>query len=254
MTIPLQKKIIYGPVNSRRLGLSLGINLMPFTYKMCSFNCVYCQYGWTKKKTADPQKINSELPAITTVIENIETAVKSDLDFSYLTFSGNGEPTLHPRFPEIVKEAVNIRNRFRPKIKIALLSNCSGILNTKVVSIIPMIDFPFFKLDAGTEKKFREINRPEKGIFFRQIMENLRNLRKIYIQTIFFDGSPLNISADDINAWHFQIRAIQPRQVHIYSLDRPFPHRKIKPILRAHLNELALKGSRATGVEIKAFS
>ncbi|MBC7262205.1 MAG: radical SAM protein, partial [Chloroflexi bacterium] len=127
MVLPLQVDILYGPVNSRRLGRSLGINLMPGAYKLCSFNCVYCHYGWTKEHTLDAGSFAQDLPPLQQVVERLEIAARSALDFDYLTFSGNGEPTLYPQFAELMDEVVRIRNTYRPEAKIALLSNATGL-------------------------------------------------------------------------------------------------------------------------------
>ncbi|MGD8706353.1 MAG: radical SAM protein, partial [Syntrophobacterales bacterium] len=103
MLLPLQKGILYGPIDSRRLGKSLGINLMPSDFKLCSFNCVYCHYGWTRKHFLDFHGLHKDLPSIDAVVRKVEEAAKSKIPFDFLTFSGNGEPTLHPHFPELVE-------------------------------------------------------------------------------------------------------------------------------------------------------
>ena len=132
MVLPLQVDVLYGPVNSRRLGRSLGINLMPGPYKLCSFNCVYCHYGWTKEHTMDAQSHVQDLPPLDYVVERVRLAARSALEFDYLTFSGNGEPTLYPQFAELVTEVARIRDRYRPAAKIALLSNSTGLMFPEV--------------------------------------------------------------------------------------------------------------------------
>ena len=134
--LKLQKSITYGPVNSRRLGKSLGINLSPQNYKLCSFNCIYCQYGWTKYLSLDTNKFKNELPSTTDVIEQVEMSLKSDIQFDYLTFSGNGEPTLHPHFSELVAQITRLKNHLRPEIQLALLSNSSGIIFDEIFKAV----------------------------------------------------------------------------------------------------------------------
>ncbi|MGD8924322.1 MAG: radical SAM protein [Syntrophobacterales bacterium] len=253
MLIPLQRGILYGPVNSRRLGKSLGINLMPSEYKLCSFNCVYCHYGWTRKPTMDTSKYIQDLPTFDHVVKAVDEAARSSLQFDFLTFSGNGEPTLHPRFPELVDEVVAIRNQHRPRVKVALLSNSSGLVNPGVRESIAKIDIPIFKLDAGSEKKFRLINRPAGGVNFTEILNLLCSLNDIYIQTIFIQGSPANVSKEDLKAYFGQLQRIQPVEAQIYSIDRPVPKAQIALVSPERLKEIASQGQRETGVKINPF-
>ena len=130
MLLDKQDGVIYGPVNSRRLGKSLGINLSPGEDKLCSFNCIYCHYGWTGRHTLDYSKFEDELPGVDQVVQAVKEAMQSKTKFDYVTFSGNGEPTLHPAFPEIVEKVIELRDNYRPKAKIALLTNSSGVMKS----------------------------------------------------------------------------------------------------------------------------
>jgi wyosine [tRNA(Phe)-imidazoG37] synthetase (radical SAM superfamily) len=254
MLLPLQVEILYGPVNSRRLGRSLGINLMPGGYKLCSFDCVYCHYGWTKKHTMDVRECFRDLPSLDQVVERIEIAARSALDFDYITFSGNGEPTLHPQFAELVDEVVRIRDQYRPEVRIALLSNSTGLVHAAVRESIPKIDFPVFKLDAGTEETFRKVNRPAKGVEFAQILALLSSLENICLQTLLIEGIPSNVTQQDLEAYFQQVARIRPREVHIYSIDRPVPDPHLVRVPRKKLQEIARRGEEETGVRIRAFS
>lgn len=253
MLLPLQKAIIYGPIESRRLGRSLGINLMPSGFKLCSFNCVYCHYGWTKKHTLDFHGFYKDLPPIDDVVRAVEEAAKSKIPFDFLTFSGNGEPTLYPNFPELVEQVVRIRDTHRPRARIALLSNSSGLLYEEVRGIISRIDMPVFKLDAGSKQKFKEINRPARGIDFVEIVDLLASMRDIYIQTVLVQGTPSNVSKEDIGSYFQQLSRIQPREAHIYSIDRPVPNAQISLVPSDRLEQIALRGQKETGVKIRAF-
>ena len=153
--LPLQSGILYGPVNSRRLGKSLGINLMPGSYKLCSFNCVYCHYGWTRKQGVDFKKYSTDLPTIDQVAESVAHALKSSLEFKFLTFSGNGEPTLYPQFATLVEEVVSLRNKYRPKVKIALLSNSTGLARENVLHSLVKIDFAVFLIASLVSRSAR---------------------------------------------------------------------------------------------------
>lgn len=253
MILPLQEGIIYGPINSRRLGQSLGINLMPCGYKLCSFNCVYCHYGLTDVLNLDVHKHVHDLPNTDVVLSEIERAMKSSLKFDYLTFSGNGEPTLHPHFFEILKAVVALRKRYRPGVRIALLSNSSGITREEVRMSIAQIDLPIFKLDVGSGKKFKLINRPAQGISLEKIVELLKGIKGIYIQTVLMSGNPSNVSKQDLNNYFEKIALIKPVEVQIYSLDRPVLNKNIKRVVPTQLKQIAVTGLSKTGVKITAY-
>jgi len=254
VVIPLFRKTIYGPVHSRRLGSSLGINLLPESYKLCSFDCVYCHFGWTQKPTIDVQESLRDVPSVDEVVEAVEEeAAKSALQFDFFTFSGNGEPTLYPQFAAVVEEIVRIRNKYRPRARIALLSNATGLTDKEVRASIADIDFPMFKLDAGTEEKFRAINRPAKGVSFVGIADALASMEGIYIQSLLIDGTPTNVTTEDLEAYFQQISKIRPKEVHIYSIDRPVPATRITLVSPERLEEIALQGKKKTGVTISAW-
>ncbi|UCD05068.1 MAG: radical SAM protein [candidate division WOR-3 bacterium] len=251
--LPLQKGILYGPIDSRRLGKSLGINLMPTGYKLCSFNCVYCHYGWTEVHALDAAPFIKDMPSHDDVVDAVESALKSRLEFDYLTFSGNGEPTLYPQFATLVERISRSRDRCRPGLKIALLSNSSGLGLPEVKSSIKYIDIPVFKLDAGNEDVFKSINRPFPGVSLDGITANLRSLSGIMIQTVLVTGDPGNVGDEDLNEYFVRISDIKPQYVHIYSIDRPVPNTSIARVLPDELERIAELGGSRTGVPFKAF-
>lgn len=253
MLLSLQAGIIYGPVNSRRLGPSLGINLMPVHYKLCSFNCVYCHYGWTERHTLHVGECLPDLPAAGEVIQAVGRAALSPLDFDFFTFSGNGEPTLHPNFAELLDEVVRIRDRHRPRAKVALLSNSSGLLYSEVRSCAAKIDLPIFKLDAGNEATFHAVNRPAQGIAFARIVDLLASLEGIHIQTVLVEGAPSNVVDAELEAYFHHLRRIKPREVHLYSIDRPVPDGNISLVSPERLEQIARRGEEETGVSIRPF-
>jgi wyosine [tRNA(Phe)-imidazoG37] synthetase (radical SAM superfamily) len=253
MVLPLKVDILYGPVNSRRLGRSLGINLMPTSYKLCSFNCVYCHYGWTQKHTMDVRDCLQDLPSLDLVVERVRIAARSGLDFQYLTFSGNGEPTLHPQFPQLVEEVVQIRNRYRPEARIALLSNSTGVFRADVREGISKIDLPVFKLDAGSDETLRKVNRPVQEVDLARTVELLCSLDGIYLQTLLVDGRPSNVSPADLESYFQQVALVRPREVHIYSIDRPVPDPHLVRVPPQKLQEIAHSGEQKTGVAFRAF-
>jgi wyosine [tRNA(Phe)-imidazoG37] synthetase (radical SAM superfamily) len=253
MLLSLQSGIIYGPVNSRRYGKSLGINLMPCDYKLCSFNCVYCHYGLTKRCTTTVEGIESELPAFDEVVRALEQALRSPLDLDLITFSGNGEPTLYPSFPKLVDKVIRLRNKYRPSARVALLSNATGLMKEDVRRSIARIDLPVLKLDAGTEATFKRINRPAKGVRFEVIVDLLSSLKNIYLQTVLVDGEPSNVGENEMGAYAELLTRIRPKEVHMYSIDRPVPNTHIRLVPPERLVDIARQISKDTGINVHPF-
>ncbi len=253
MLLPLQTGILYGPVKSRRYGRSLGVNLCPAGYKLCSFDCAYCHYGETDRLTADTTPFVEDLPSCESVVRAVENVLRSPTEFDVITFSGNGEPTLHPEFADIVDGVVRLRDTYRPDVKVALLSNSTGLERDDVRRSISRLDLPVFKLDVGTEKTFMRINRPANGVKFGGIVSHLKTLGEFYVQTILIDGTPSNTDPDEILAYFERIRDIRPREVHIYSTDRPVPDTRISRVDPDWLEEIASQLKSETGVPAFAF-
>jgi wyosine [tRNA(Phe)-imidazoG37] synthetase (radical SAM superfamily) len=254
MLLNLKEGILYGPVQSRRYGPSLGINLMPNRSKLCSFNCVYCHFGLTRRCTREVGRFAAELPTADAVVKAVDTALQSSVPFNLVTFSGNGEPTLHPQFPEMVEAIVKLRNQRRPQVKVALLSNSTGLYLEAVRRVLPKLDLPVLKLDAGRESTFNAMNRPARDIEFSQIIENLKQCGNIIVQTVFVDGPVSNVVPGPLEAYFKQIAAIKPREVHLYSIDRPVPETHLLRVPPSQLQEIAADGTRITGVPMKAFA
>lgn len=252
--LPLQKGIIYGPVRSRRLGLSLGINLLPTTRKVCSFNCVYCQYGITREPVSGLAP-EDDLPTPEEVERALRKALSETEAPQFITFSGNGEPTLHPNFPEIAERVKRVRDLVSPSSKIALLSNSTGLLIPGVRETIEeLIELPIMKLDAGEEETFRAIARPGPGLSLARILEGLHALGKPFtIQTLFVQGAVDNSRGPALDAWMARIRELVPSSVQIYSIDRPFPTRGLEIVPPERLEEIARDTNKKTGAEVKAY-
>jgi len=217
--ISLQPGIIYGPVLSRRLGRSLGINLLPPSHKVCSFDCVYCQYGTTVEHTLDPDR--SGLPSISEVLFAVEKALSKPRTIETITFSGNGEPTLHPDFPEIVMGVKELRDRYKPLSKLSLLSNASRLNLPAIKRTMKLIDLPMLKLDAGDKTTFSAINQPVEPLDFSEILAGLKRINPVIIQSVLFDGGVSKIHGRTYESWALALSTIHPEQVHIYSTERP---------------------------------
>lgn len=251
--LPLQKGILYEANHSRRLGKSLGTNLMPSNYKLCSSNCVYCHYGWMKVHTRHAGRFLKDLPEFDDVIKEIKNALISKQQFDYIAFSGNGESTLYPQFASLAAELAELRDRYRSDVKIALLSDSTGLSNPVLKKSIRYIDLPVFKLDTGIRETLRTINRPVRGVDFEEIFEQPSSLSGIFIQTVLVRDTPCNTTEEERDAYLEKIKIIQPRKVHIYSIDRPVPDARLECVFPERLDEIAHLGSEKTGVEMQVF-
>jgi wyosine [tRNA(Phe)-imidazoG37] synthetase (radical SAM superfamily) len=251
--LPLQEGILYGPVASRRYGLSLGINLLPCDHKLCSFNCVYCQYGAAGPHVVDDSTYSSALPGVRDVIDALKGALRGPTRFDLITFSGNGEPTLHPEFAEIVEATIKLRDAHRPTASIALLSNSSGLARDTVRRCVSRIDLPVLKLDAAESQTFRAVNRPARGLVLDDIVAELESLDRFWVQTVLLDGNPSNTGHDELETYFRLLARLGPQEVHIYSIDRPVPNRQIRVVDISRLKQIARYGRRQSGVPIRAF-
>ena len=229
--------IIYGPVSSRRLGRSLGINLLPPGEKPCTFDCAYCQYGWTKH---GPSSSEYAYPGVEQVLRQVELALTDpSLRFEIVTFSGNGEPTTHPRFREIVDGVVHLRDRHAPTARTAVLSNSTRVDDLAVRAALAQLDVRIMKLDAGTEAVLQRYNHPVEPITLAQILDGLRQIPAVTLQALFAAGPDGNADAAHIDAWIAQVVAITPLAVQLYTLDRDWPSARLHPVAPAALEELA---------------
>lgn len=249
--IPLQPGIIYGPILSRRLGRSLGINLSSTDHKVCSLNCVYCQYGPAKPVlTTDGDEV---FPSVSEVLLHVEKALNKPRTIEYLTFSGNGEPTLHPDFPEIVQGVKSLRDELRPEAKMAVLSNSSGVTRPSIVSTLKLLDAPMMKLDAGDDQTFKAINRPAPSLEFRDIVDGLKKIPNLIIQSLLVDGEISNVRGSSYQAWVELLAELCPREIHIYSIDRPTAEKGVNSVPPKALQEIASNLRNNHDLPVKAF-
>ncbi len=229
MSTFLFDKIIFGPVKSRRLGVSLGINLLPGRKKVCNFNCIYCECGWSQSVESD----GGYLPGRSEVYEALasrlqEMKVKNQKP-DVITFAGNGEPTLHPDFQGIIDDTIKIRNKFFPGTKIAVLSNSSTITNPAVKDALLKVDMNILKLDSAFDLTVKRHNQPRVNVRVDELIENLEKFKgKLIIQTLFLKGSFKGKTIDnttpaEVGAWLEAIKRINPSEVMIYTISRATP-------------------------------
>lgn len=252
MLLRLQKGIIYGPVNSRRLGCSLGINILPANEKSCPFSCVYCQYGWTKIHTMPLDK-SSALPSIKNVREALRGALTTmSIQPAFITFSGNGEPTLHPDFGQIVEEVNAVRDELLPKAKTAILSNSALVSDPSVRQALSKLDLRIMKLDCGRPDVFKRYNQPCRGVDLEAITDGLALLTEVIIQALFSSGQEGNLDPQNIIAWMERLKRINPSSVQLYTLDRGYPGNDLKPATEEELKQIkALVGE--AGISAQAY-
>lgn len=238
MLIGLQKGIIYGPVKSRRLGRSLGVNLLPSGRKTCPFNCVYCQYGWTEIHRAERIR-DVSFPSIEEIRKAlIEALITLEVPPSYLTFSGNGEPTLHPDFAQIVEEVTSIRNELAPEAETAILSNSALVSKKSIREAMEKLDVRIMKLDCGTPQMFRQYNQPCEGINLEDITEGLAEMSNVSIQTLLSSGKSGNFDATNIKEWKKRLKRIKPVCVQLYTMDRDYPTKDLRPASKEELHQV----------------
>lgn len=256
--IPLQRGVVYGPVLSRRLGRSLGLNVLPDEIKVCSLDCRYCQYGWTGLRSTRTAQFAPLLPTRDQVRKDLE-AVLVELAGAgtppdTITFSGNGEATLHPEFPGLVLDVTELRDRHAPRCRTAILSNATTVARPDVRAALLRLDDAYLKLDAGTEEMFERLNGPAAGVTFAGVLEGLRALgRGIVLQALFVSGPVDNTSPAEVAAWVAAVRSIGPRSVQVYTLDRGPADASLRPVPRARLEQIA-QAARQAGVEAEVFA
>ena len=250
-------ELIFGPVKSRRLGVSLGINLLPTDNKYCTFNCVYCECGWTDiegKKIVLPKREEFKQKLEDRLIKLRGTENEPDA----ITFAGNGEPTIHPDFAAIIDDTIEARDKYAPKAKISVLSNASQLHKKRVKDALKKVDKNIQKLDAGTNEMFQLINQPLGNLSLEQIVNKLLSFDgKLIIQTLFIRGNYKgkridNTTDKEISAWLELIKKVNPMYVMIYPIDRDTPTEDLMKIPAAELDSIAQK-VREAGIKTEVY-
>jgi wyosine [tRNA(Phe)-imidazoG37] synthetase (radical SAM superfamily) len=250
MSTFLFDKIIFGPVWSRRLGESLGINLLPVNRKVCNFNCIYCECGLTPAGDQTVGFPNTEEVKERLTLKLLEMKEAGEY-LDSITFAGNGEPTLHPRFPQIMDDAIEIRNRLFPHVNIAVLSNATRIGDKKIADALLKADLNILKLDSAFAETLRLINCPQGNYQLNDVLDSLKDFNgKMIIQTLFFRGSykgqPVdNTTEKEINAWLSVLIQLRPESVMIYSLARDTAVLGLENISAAELQTIAERVEQA---------
>ena len=234
--------IVYGPIHSRRLGVSLGINLMPITAKLCTFDCVYCECGWNQPVS------HPSLPTR----EEVRIALESQLSIAVepidvITFSGNGEPTLHPDFLGIIQDTCALRDQYCPKAKVSVLSNSTQLGRTDVIEALRLCDNRILKLDSAIDATMRLIDKPVNAqLTVKQIAQWLSIFDGDFtLQTCFlrgeYQGQTIdNTTPEELTAWYKMVDYLHPKQVMIYVIDRVTPLETLEKIPAETMEKIAI--------------
>ncbi len=249
--------IIYGPIHSRRLGVSLGVNLLPLHSKLCNFDCIYCECGWNEDNRTEKPRFNSR--------EDVRIALEATLSKmaaekqlpDVITFAGNGEPTIHPEFEGIINDTIALRDKYAPKAKVSVLSNATQLHREDVCRALRKVDNPILKLDSAIDSTAQLINKPCGDYSVDRVVEHLHKFgRDFILQTMFLRGEYNGTHIDntierEFLAWAAVVEHLRPRSVMVYSIDRVTPCSTLQKVERNELEQIAEK-VRALGIECSA--
>ena len=247
-------QIIFGPVKSRRLGVSLGVNLLPVDAKICSFDCIYCECGFNTTMKESP------LPTRQQVYETLEAKLKEMVAANELpdviTFAGNGEPTLHPQFEGVIDDTIALRDRYCPTAKVSVLSNSTRMHKPSIFKALLKVDNNILKFDSAFDTTLQLLDRPVgKQITVRWQIEQFKKFEgNLIIQTMFLRGNVNGTIIDnttdvEVDAWLVALKEINPKQVMIYTIDRETPTKGLEKISLEDLNKIAEK-VKAAGFDV----
>lgn len=243
--------IVYGPIRSRRLGVSLGVNLMPTTAKLCTFDCVYCECGWNQP-VSHPQ-----LPTREQVQAALESQLLTlDVQPDVITFSGNGEPTLHPDFLGIIQDTCALRDQYCPHAKVSVLSNSTQLGRKDVVEALLLCDNRILKLDSAIDTTMQLIDKPvNQHLTVAQIVQWLSLFEGNFtLQTCFlrgeYEGRVIdNTTPEELSAWYQIVDILHPKQVMIYVIDRATPLQTLSKVPADEMEAIAAP-LREKGIDV----
>lgn len=248
---------IFGPIHSRRLGTSLGVNLTPDDGKICSFDCLYCEAGFNAQG-AGTTGFTPRAEVARLLGRKLQTMHAAGQQLDVITFSGNGEPTLHPEFPAIVDDTLAQRSRFYPEAKVSVLTNSTRIFDPAVAAALKKVDNNILKLDSALDDTIRVLDRPNSPDFTAEkVIESLRQFAGTgIIQTMMLRGewegrNIDNTTAAEVNALIEAYRRIGPREIMLYSIDRPTPARTLEKIPAEELRAIGQRIHAATGIPVQ---
>ncbi len=240
----LYDNIIFGPVRSRRLGISLGVNLLPIESKLCSFDCIYCECGWNADHPGK-RRFNAREDVYNMLDETLGKMVKEGTPPDVITFAGNGEPTMHPDFEAIIEDTRALRDKHCPNAKVSVLSNATQIHREDVRRALKRVDNNILKLDSAFDATVQLMNKPQGNYTVARTVELLKMFEGDFIlQTMFLRGEYLgkavdNTTEEEVAAWLKIVEELKPKQVMVYSLDRDTPCQTITKVEKKDLRAIA---------------
>lgn len=255
MSTILFHNIVFGPIKSRRLGNSLGVNLLPQNGKLCSFDCIYCECGWNKDGRAD-----RTLPPKETVFEQMSEKFAQlhaeGTPVDTITFSGNGEPTLHPDFPEIIDFTIGMRDRYFPNAAVSVLSNATMTGRPEIRAALMKVNNPILKIDSGLEEYIHLVDNPVGQYSLAGTIENLRHFNGNFIlQTMFLkgivNGRRIDLTCpESTRPWVDIVLDLRPREVMMYTLDRETPATGLEKVTVGEMEKIAAP-IKAAGITVQ---
>ena len=247
---------IFGPIHSRRLGTSLGINLLPDDGKICSFDCLYCEAGYNAQGHGTTGVPSRE--AVARLLGEKLAAMKASGEhLDVITFSGNGEPTLHPDFEGVIDDTIALRNRYFPEVKISVLTNSTRLGSESVHRALSKVDNNILKLDSAIADTVQALDRPAPGYDLSAVIDRIASFgRQGIVQTMIcrgeHDGKPLDNSTEaEIKALIEAYLRIMPGEIMLYTIDRPTPEVNLRRVTREELEAIAARITAATGIPVQ---
>ena len=243
----LREETVFGPIHSRRLGSSLGINLLPVNGKICSFDCIYCECGWNRDGK-DDKRLPSAAEVRSALQDKLSALMLEGVRIDSITFSGDGEPTLNPEFPRIIDDTLRLRDVFYPDAKVSVLSNATRVHVPVVFEALRKVDNPIMKIDAPTDELVRLIDNPAPGYSLARTIEALRRFEGDFVlQTMFLRSPDFDSSSPEVlDGWKAIVRDLRPRKIMVYTIDRPTPMQGLEKfsveLMRSLVSDLIEEG------------
>ena len=245
----IREETVFGPIHSRRLGSSLGVNLLPRQGKICNFDCIYCECGWNRDGLGD-REIPSAACVRDALKSKLQEIVAQDIAVDSITFSGDGEPTLNPEFPQIITDTLELRDRYLPSSRVSVLSNATRVHIPEIFEALRRVDSPIMKIDAPTSALTALINHPSPGYDVARVIASLRKFEGDFIlQTMFLRSKDFDSSSPEVLLpWMDIVRELRPREIMAYTIARPTPEQGLEKFsaeqIRALVQPLIDEGFR----------
>ena len=235
----IREETVFGPIHSRRLGSSLGINLLPRHGKICNFDCIYCECGWNRDGR-DDRVLPTAAEVRSALEDKLAQCLLDGTRIDSITFSGDGEPTLNPEFPRIIDDTLKLRDAYFPSAKVSVLSNATRVHIPEVAAALRRVDNPILKIDAPTDGLVGRINHPAPGYSLERVLEALRVFGGDFVlQTMFLRSPDFDSAAPEVlDGWMKIVRDLRPRKIMVYTIDRPTPQEGLQKFTPAEMRTL----------------